>query len=1178
VTIPVRRRALLIHVESYDDPRFGSLPSARPAVERLAEVLRECAGAEVSVCADVTAAALRATVARFCADRDPDEFALVHLVCRSAVAPNGELVLAATDTDPDRLPETGLSATDLARSLQDCWAEQKVAVLDCPACSGDTLRAAPPAPSGVYLLAADPAAQEPAVTEAVADALRAGAAQRRLVTTDDLADAATARLRELTPPRALTVSAVHAGGRIPVAAPPLTGEELPTAPFPVARRARSAPGWPELLAYYRDTVRNGAGTLPLFDARGADHVLIGGRERVLLDELDEDGCLPPPAGADRVLPAAGERADDRALWAGWPLVVLHGRPGGPDLAAPLCAPLLVRRMEVVAGPKGPRLRPLGRPVPHPGLAHLLLGVEEATALVSTWVPGWHPGENARLVADADRLLRDELGLRSLERLQPELLGTQLNTHSPLDGARNLAVLFTAGTSPAATDLLADLELVARTPAAIAGSALAGLLPGSPPPAAAEDGGTPEPVPVPLVTPQALTATQRSVLEAAMTRRLTAATGAPGTGKTRLVVDAVATAVAAGQSVLVAARSERAVEEIVERCRRVAPGLLLRTGHDSDVEAGALDDLLSLPRLQRSAQTREMGFRYALHQVRTAEAALRAVAEREAELLALGRARTAAHVRLGRTGDELTGRLGPGWGERARELAAIRVLGERRRRHFLHGADLPTGPGTAQTCDALAELDDIERRWSAAGEAARAGTPDDELRAALARAQLRLEQASTELLAGRVLDGIDRGRAAIAELRSVRRRGAPDRAAFHHVLPHLRGWAVTAVSARRIPSRPGLFDLVVIDEAQHCPLPEAVPLLFRARRALVIGDPAQLPHGEPVPARTDEALRERHGVPREWLARHRLSPLRHSALAAVERAAGGAIVLDEHFRSHPAIAALGARLGPRRPLHVLTDIGASPLPAGRAIMWRHVRGRAERGPHRTSWRNRREVEETARCVRRLLERLPDTATVGVVTPYRAQADELAWQLTGHARVAVGTPSEFQGHEHDAMVLSLVADAPDHRFDRAERERELWTVALSRTRYLLVVVGDKDVWAARGGIGGTLLDAARTAPDGRAGPGRPVDDLADRLDTALTDVPGAQTEVAVRGHPTDAVLGDGGFRRPVLIDRGAQTGTDPAVHLARMLRLLDVLGGSAVRLPGWILHDSEDATRHHVLVPR
>jgi hypothetical protein len=78
-----------------------------------------------------------------------------------------------------------------------------------------------------------------------------------------------------------------------------------------------------------------------------------------------------------------------------------------------------------------------------------------------------------------------------------------------------------------------------------------------------------------------------------------------------------------------------------------------------------------------------------------------------------------------------------------------------------------------------------------------------------------------------------------------------------------------------------------------------------------------------------------------------------------------------------------------------------------------------------------------------------------------------------------------------------------------------------------------------------------------------------------VPGAAFEVAVRGHATDAVLGDGGLRRPVLIDRGAPGGTDPAVHLARMLRLLDVLGDAAIRLPGWILHDSADAARTHIV---
>ena len=177
------------------------------------------------------------------------------------------------------------------------------------------------------------------------------------------------------------------------------------------------------------------------------------------------------------------------------------------------------------------------------------------------------------------------------------------------------------------------------------------------------------------------------------------------------------------------------------------------------------------------------------------------------------------------------------------------------------------------------------------------------------------------------------------------------------------------------------------------------------------------------------------------------------------------------------------------------------------------------------------------------------------------------------MTVGTPSAFQGHEHEAMVLSMVADGTDHRFDRAERQRELWTVALSRARYLLVVVGDEAVWTARGGFGAALVRAARRATDlGKAF----GDDLADRLDSLLSDVPGTSFEVAVRGHPADALLRDGGHHRPVLIDRGADADTDPAVHLARMLRLLNVLGDAAVRLPGWLLHDSPDAARTRIVV--
>jgi hypothetical protein len=61
-----------------------------------------------------------------------------------------------------------------------------------------------------------------------------------------------------------------------------------------------------------------------------------------------------------------------------------------------------------------------------------------------------------------------------------------------------------------------------------------------------------------------------------------------------------------------------------------------------------------------------------------------------------------------------------------------------------------------------------------------------------------------------------------------------------MLNHLPLWAVTNLSvARALPLEPGLFDYVIIDEPSQCDIASAVPLLARARRAVIVGDAAQL---------------------------------------------------------------------------------------------------------------------------------------------------------------------------------------------------------------------------------------------------------------------------------------------------------------------------------------------------
>ncbi|MCX8024466.1 MAG: AAA domain-containing protein, partial [Thermanaerothrix sp.] len=56
------------------------------------------------------------------------------------------------------------------------------------------------------------------------------------------------------------------------------------------------------------------------------------------------------------------------------------------------------------------------------------------------------------------------------------------------------------------------------------------------------------------------------------------------------------------------------------------------------------------------------------------------------------------------------------------------------------------------------------------------------------------------------------------------------------------WATTNLSARQsFPLAGALFDLVVIDESSQCDIASALPLLYRAKRIAIIGDPRQLRH-------------------------------------------------------------------------------------------------------------------------------------------------------------------------------------------------------------------------------------------------------------------------------------------------------------------------------------------------
>jgi very-short-patch-repair endonuclease len=286
------------------------------------------------------------------------------------------------------------------------------------------------------------------------------------------------------------------------------------------------------------------------------------------------------------------------------------------------------------------------------------------------------------------------------------------------------------------------------------------------------------------------------------------------------------------------------------------------------------------------------------------------------------------------------------------------------------------------------------------------------------------------------------------------------------------WAVTSLSARgRVPLEPGYFDLVVIDEASQCDIASALPLLYRAKRSVIIGDPQQLRHISALSRPRDSELQHKHGLVESRLGwMYSVSSLYDIAAGVVPPA--NVVNLRDHHRSHADIIEFSNRKFYEGRLRVATRYRSLKRPKNGepGIVWHDVRGRVVR-PSSGGALNQTEAQAVLAALEDLLVKRQYEGTVGVVTPFRAQA-QILQQLVQesdtlqHVRdksdLLVDTVHRFQGDERDVMLFSpVVSDgAPVGALAFLRSNGNLFNVAITRARGLLYVVGDRSAAASSG----------------------------------------------------------------------------------------------------------------------
>lgn len=284
--------------------------------------------------------------------------------------------------------------------------------------------------------------------------------------------------------------------------------------------------------------------------------------------------------------------------------------------------------------------------------------------------------------------------------------------------------------------------------------------------------------------------------------------------------------------------------------------------------------------------------------------------------------------------------------------------------------------------------------------------------------------------------------------------------FKPLLEAFPCWCVTtyAVSGS-LPLKPGMFDVAIIDEASQCDIAGCFPILFRAKRAVIVGDDKQLPHLSFLEKAKEQSFLAQYGIPDKYQLMWRFRT--NSMFDLADYYSANSVMLDEHFRSLPPVIDFSNREFYGGRIRIMKkDVGNEKVLETVVVPDGKVDSDATRN-----------LPEIEALVKRLYDIVvederqnPDNpVSIGVISPFRAQVEQLKISiskvLSDHMmrkhQIEVGTAHTFQGDERDIILMSW-AFAPNS-FPQSLtflQKPNLFNVAITRARNKVINFVSRD----------------------------------------------------------------------------------------------------------------------------
>lgn len=263
--------------------------------------------------------------------------------------------------------------------------------------------------------------------------------------------------------------------------------------------------------------------------------------------------------------------------------------------------------------------------------------------------------------------------------------------------------------------------------------------------------------------------------------------------------------------------------------------------------------------------------------------------------------------------------------------------------------------------------------------------------------------------------------------------------------------------------------LLIDEAGQATPQNAVGALWRAQRAVIVGDPLQLEPVTTLPFTADQAIRGSHGVDEQWLASRtsvqrladRLTPL-GTELPADDGKIWVGSPLTVHRRCDQPMFGISntiaydeLMINGTNPASAAKFLASYPLQKLPDTKWIDIASEASEGHWIPAEGERLDV---------ILETLAglefDMSQVMAIGPFRDIARRLEERAARYPGLVAGTIHTAQGKQADIVILVLGSDPQRDGARRwAASKPNLLNVAVSRAKRRLYVLGDRRAWSGK-----------------------------------------------------------------------------------------------------------------------